>query len=214
MGFNPLLKNIYMTFTLLLFYLFAFILTSSALMVVSTRNMVYGVMFLILAFVNAAALFILLGAEFIAVLLIVVYVGAIAVLFLFVVMMLDIDIKIKEEINRKRPILVLIGVAMLCEIILVTKFSSLKLYETVSLFPTPTQITNTQAIGNVLYTDFVLPFELAGGVLFVAMIGAIVLTLKDETRFTRKQNITDQVLRNKANSIEMVKVKSGEGINL
>ena len=203
-----------MSFTLLLFYLFAFVLTSSALMVVSTRNMVHGVMFLILAFVNASALFILLGAEFIAMLLIVVYVGAIAVLFLFVVMMLNIDIKIKEEVNRKRPIIALVGVAMLCEIILVTKFSTLKSYPVISLSPTPMELSNTKAIGNILYTDFILPFQLAGGVLFVAMIGAIVLTLKDETRFIRKQNITNQVLRTKANSLEVVKVKVGEGINL
>lgn len=183
-------------------------------MVVSTRNMVYGVIFLILAFVNASALFIILGAEFIAMLLIVVYVGAIAVLFLFVVMMLNIDIKIKEEINRKRPILAMIGLVMFCEIILVTKFSGVKSYETVSLFPTPTEITNTQAIGNILYTDFILPFQLAGGVLFVAMIGAIVLTLKDETRFIRKQNITSQVLRKRSDCVELVKVTPGQGINL
>jgi NADH-quinone oxidoreductase subunit J len=176
--------------------------------------MVYAVMFLVLAFVNASALFVILGAEFLAMLLIVVYVGAIAVLFLFVVMMLNIDVKIKEEINRKRPILILVGLVMFCEIFLIIKFSSVKTYTTTSLFPTPQDITNVQAIGNILYTDFILPFQLAGAVLFVAMIGAIVLTLRDETRFIKKQNITEQVLRSKADSIELVKVKIGEGINI
>lgn len=203
-----------MNFTLSLFYLFSFVLLSSALVVVSARNMVHSVMFLVLAFLNAAALFVLLGAEFIAMLLIVVYVGAIAVLFLFVVMMLDVDVKIKSEINRKRPLLILVGIVMFCEILLVAKFSTIKSYETATLFPTPKNIHNTEALGNILYTNFLLPFELSGCVLFVAMIGAIVLTLKDETRFIRKQKISDQVLRTKANSLEVVKVKVGEGIDL
>ena len=203
-----------MNFTLTLFYLFSFILISSAFVVVSTRNMVHAVMFLVLAFLNAAALFVLLGAEFLAMLLIIVYVGAIAVLFLFVVMMLDIDVAIKEEISRKRPLLILIGIIVFCEILLISKFSGIKFYETTSLFPTPKDITNTQAIGNILYTDFILPFQLAGAVLFVAMIGAIVLTLKEEKRFIRKQDIAAQVSRNKTNSIEIVKVKIGEGINI
>ena len=203
-----------MNFTLSLFYLFSFLLVSSALVVVSTRNMVHAVLFLVLAFINASALFILLGAEFLAMLLIVVYVGAIAVLFLFVIMMLNIDVRIKAEINRKRPILILVGIIMLCEILLITKFSAVKSYATSSLFPIPSDITNTQAIGNILYTDFILPFQLAGAVLFVAMIGAIVLTLRDETRFIKKQNITDQVLRNKSTSIELVKVEKGAGINI
>jgi NADH-quinone oxidoreductase subunit J len=203
-----------MNFTLSLFYLFSFILISSALVVVSTRNMVHAVMFLVLTFLNAAALFVLLGAEFLAMLLIVVYVGAIAVLFLFVVMMLNIDIKISDEINRKRPLLISVGIVMFAEILMIVKFSSVKFYETKLLFPTPTDIHNTKAIGNVLYTDFILPFELSGAILFVAMIGAIILTLKDETRFIRKQKISDQVTRNKTNSLEIVKVKIGEGINL
>ncbi len=176
--------------------------------------MVHAVMFLVLTFLNAAALFVLLGAEFLAMLLIVVYVGAIAVLFLFVVMMLNIDIKISDEINRKRPLLISVGIVMFAEILMIVKFSSVKFYETKLLFPTPTDIHNTKAIGNVLYTDFILPFELSGAILFVAMIGAIILTLKDETRFIRKQKISDQVTRNKTNSLEIVKVKIGEGINL
>lgn len=203
-----------MNFTLYLFYLFSFVLVSSALVVISTRNMIHAAMFLILAFVNASALFILLGAEFLSMLLIIVYVGAIAVLFLFVVMMLNVDLKLSEEVNRKRPIFILVGATLFAEILMILRFSTVKYYNTKTLFPTPQDISNTQAIGNILYTDFVLPFQLAGGVLFVAMIGAIVLTMRDKNRVIKKQNIFDQVSRNKADSIELVKVKSGEGINL
>lgn len=203
-----------MNFTLYLFYIFSFILVSSAIVVISTRNMVHAAMFLILAFVNAAALFILLGAEFLAMLLIVVYVGAIAVLFLFVVMMLNVDLNVAQEINRKRPIFILVGATLFAEIVTILRFSTIKYYETKTLFPTPNDISNTQALGNILYTDFALPFQLAGGVLFVAMIGAIVLTMRDKERPIKKQNIYDQVNRTKADSLEIVKVKSGEGINL
>ncbi len=204
-----------MNFTLDLFYLFSFVLVASSLVVVSAKNSVHAVIFLVLCFFNAAGLFILLGAEFLAMLLIVVYVGAIAVLFLFVVMMLNVDFKeTQHKINRHLPIMMMIGVLMLVEIILITKFSTIKFYDTKTLFPTPNDINNTKAIGNLLYTDFILPFQLSGCVLFVAMIGAIVLTLKDETRFIRKQNIGNQVARTKANSLEIVKIKSGEGINL
>lgn len=204
-----------MNFTLSLFYLFSFILISSSLVVVSARNSVHSVMFLILAFFNASALFILLGAEFIAMLLVIVYVGAIAVLFLFVVMMLDVDKKkIDDTINRRLPVLILVGIVLLCEIILVIKFSDAKFYTTLSLFPTPADIQNSKAIGNILYTDFMLAFQLSGAILFVAMIGAIVLTLKDETRYIRKQKIYDQVTRTKANSLEVVHVPSGKGINI
>ena len=140
--------------------------------------------------------------------------AGIAVLFLFVVMMLDVDSKIKTEVSRKRPLLILVGIVMLCELLLVAKFSGIKSYQTASLFPAPQDLTNTQAIGAILYTDFVLPFQLAGAVLFVAMIGAIVLTLRDEKRFIKKQNITTQVLRSRKDSVEIVSVKSGEGINL
>lgn len=146
-----------MNFTLDLFYLFSFILIASALVVVSARNMVHSVMFLVLCFLNAAALFLLLGAEFLAMLLVVVYVGAIAVLFLFVVMMLNVDLKdMERKINRHLPVLILVGVVMFFEILIITKFSASKLYETKLLFPTPLDIHNTNAIGNILYTDFIL----------------------------------------------------------
>lgn len=204
-----------MTFVEILFYLFSFVLIASSLVTVSAKNTVHGVMFLVLAFINAAALFILLKAEFLAMLLVVVYVGAIAVLFLFVVMMLDVDSKqIKREFNRHTPLLILVSIVIFTEIFLIVKMSNIKLYETNKLFPITENIPNTQAIGNVLYTDFILPFQISGAVLFVAMIGAIVLTLRDETRFIKKQKISDQVFRNKENSLEIVKVKSGKGIDL
>lgn len=208
-----------MNFALDLFYLFSAVLIASALVVVSSRNMVHSIMFLVLAFLNAAALFILLKAEFLAMLLIIVYVGAIAVLFLFVVMMLDVDTKkipslIQDKVRRHLPLMMLIGLVLFVEIFLIIKMSGVKFYDTKTLFPTPADISNTNAIGNVLYTDFILPFQIAGAVLFVAMIGAIVLTLRDNTRFMRKQKISDQVARTKANSLEIIKVKSGEAINL
>jgi NADH-quinone oxidoreductase subunit J len=204
-----------MTFALILFYLFSAVLVVSALVVVSTKNMVHSVMFLILAFLNASALFILLGAEFLAMMLIVVYVGAIAVLFLFVVMMLNIDFpSIKRAANRHLPLLTMVGVVMLCEILIIVKFSEVRSYQTNVLYEIPKDAHNINAIGQVLYTDFVLPFEISGAILFVAMIGAIMLTLKGETRFIRKQNISTQVSRTKQNSLKIVEVKSGEGINL
>jgi NADH-quinone oxidoreductase subunit J len=148
-------------------------------------------------------------------LLIVVYVGAIAVLFLFVVMMLNVDVKTaKQKPNRNLPILILVAVILFSEILLILKFSTSFSSATQTLYQTPSNISNIKAIGNILYTDFILPFQLAGAILFVAMIGAIILTLKDETRFMRKQNISQQVARNKDNSIKIIKVKSGEGIKI
>jgi len=204
-----------MPFTTILFYLFSFVLISSALVVVSTRNSVHSVMFLILTFFNAAALFVLLGAEFLAMLLIVVYVGAIAVLFLFVVMMLNVDSKsIRAKLNLHAPLLLCVSIVFFLEIFLVIKISFATNYQTALLFPTNASAHNINALGDVLYTKFFLPFQLAGGVLFVAMIGAIILTLKQNNRFVRKQKISDQVNRTKNNSLKIVKVKTGEGIEL
>lgn len=205
-----------MNFTLGLFYLFSFILLSSSLVVISTRNTIYSVMFLVLSFLNASALFVILGAEFLAMLLIVVYVGAIAVLFLFVVMMLNVDInQIKEKTNRNLPILVLVAIILFCEIFLMIKFSSSQNNPTKILYPMSLEISNIKAIGNVLYTDFILQFQLAGAILFVAMVGAIVLTIREEkTRLIKKQVIFSQTSRNKENSIKIIKVKSGEGIDI
>lgn len=203
-----------MSFIEIVFYLFSFVLLASAVTVISAKNTVHSVMFLVLTFLNAAALFVLLGAEFLAMLLVVVYVGAIAVLFLFVVMMLDVDkVQVKREMNRHLPVLILISLVMFVEIFMIVKVSGVKYYETLHLYPTPKAVHNINAIGDILYTDFILPFQISGAILFVAMIGAIVLTLRDETRFIRKQKISDQVFRG-PDSIEIVKVKSGEGINL
>ncbi len=204
-----------MDFTLILFYLFSLVLISSAIVVVSSRNMVHCVMFLILAFLNAAGLFVILGAEFLAMLLVIVYVGAIAVLFLFVVMMLNVDkSELKKRVNKTIPILISLVLVLFLEIFLIIKVSLIGDYSRASLFPITESTQNTQAIGNILYTDFFLPFQLSGAILFVAMIGAIVLTLSEKTRFMRKQKISDQTMRNKENSLEIVKVKSGEGIEL
>lgn len=204
-----------MSFIEIIFYIFSTVLVLSAATVVSARNTVHAVLFLVLAFLNAAALFVILGAEFLAMLLVVVYVGAIAVLFLFVVMMLDVDKKqVQEKIRKHVPLLILMSLVMFAEIFMVIKVSTVKFYETKTLMPMAKDVHNVEAIGNVLYTDFILPFQISGIVLFVAMIGAIVLTLKDETRFIRKQKISDQVFRNKESSLEVVKVKSGEGIDL
>lgn len=204
-----------MNFVTILFYIFSFVLLSSAFVVVSTRNTIHSVMFLILAFFNAAALFVLLGAEFIAMLLVVVYVGAIAVLFLFVVMMLNVDTRqVVDKVTKHVPVLLCVSIVLFLEIFLLIKISTIGDFKKAIAVPINHEISNTAAIGNVLYTNFILPFQIAGAILFVAMIGAIVLTLKDSERFIRKQKIFDQVSRNKENSIKIVKIKSGSGVDL
>jgi len=201
----------------LLFYLFSAILICSALVVVSTKNTIYSVMFLILAFFNAAGLFVLLGAEFLAMLLVIVYVGAIAVLFLFVVMMLNIDQnpQIKEGINKYKYLVILISGILFIEIILIIQSSTMLFgsHSSASL-PIVQKISNTKAIGDVLYTKFIYPFQLSGLILFVAMIGAIALTLRDQDRFIKKQNIGEQIARTKSSSFELVKVENGAGIDI
>ena len=200
----------------ILFYLFSAVLLASALAVVSTKNTIYSVMFLILAFFNAAGLFVLLGAEFLAMLLVIVYVGAIAVLFLFVVMMLNIDDKpqIKKQCSKYFPFVFIVSLILFLEMLLITQSSTILFdYHAVKSLPIPQDIPNTKAIGDVLYTKFIFPFQISGMVLFVAMIGAIVLTLRDQDRFIRKQNIGEQVSRTKSQSVEIKKVKSGQGID-
>jgi NADH-quinone oxidoreductase subunit J len=183
-------------------------------MVVYSRNMVYSAMFLILTFFNAAALFILVQAEFLAMLLIVVYVGAIAVLFLFVIMMMNVDEKIiKKTFNKHAPILITISIILFLEILLVIKLSNTP-FKTIGNYTTNKEISNTAAIGKILYTDFILPFQICGGILFVAMIGAILLTLRDDNKMVRKQNIASQTSRSKENSLKIVKVKPNQGINI
>lgn len=205
-----------MLFLTLLFYIFSAILVICALAVVSAKNTVHGVMFLILAFANAAGLFVLLQAEFLAMLLIIVYVGAIAVLFLFVVMMLNID-EIKTKIkNINHFFAFLIAAALIAELVIVIYISDKTAgsLPTISKLPIDPNITNTQALGNVLYTKFIFPFQLSGGVLFVAMIGAIVLTIRENKRFIRKQSISAQVNRKREDAVEVVKVESGKGLNI
>lgn len=204
-----------MTFPDLVFYLFALTLLFSAIVAVGSKNTIHSVLFLILAFFNAAGLFVLLKAEFLAMLLVIVYVGAIAVLFLFVVMMLNIDQKPKKIGFRKSlPLLIFFAGLFFSELLLMIKLAANNLDQVriIRLFPDHNLVSNTGALGNILYTDFVLPFEIAGAILFVAMIGAIVLTLREQTRFIKSQEISKQVTREK--SIELAKPKLGEGVDI
>lgn len=195
------------------FYLFAFVLVASAFMVIASRNPVQSVLFLILCFVNAAGLFILIGAEFLALILVVVYVGAVAVLFLFVVMMLDVDfVELRQGFLQYLPIGMVVGAIFLAELVLVA--SSWVFGTSLPTTPMPSggqAVSNVRAIGQVLYTDYVYFFEAASMVLLVAMIGAIVLTLRHKAN-VKRQNISDQVARTPEAAIEVVKVKPGQGI--
>ncbi|ODR94341.1 NADH:ubiquinone oxidoreductase subunit J [Methyloceanibacter stevinii] len=197
----------------LFFYLFAFVLIASALMVVSAKNPVHAVLFLILAFFNAAGLFILLGAEFLAMILVVVYVGAVMVLFLFVVMMLDVSFaELRSGAVKVLPIGLLVGFIFLFELLFVVGawVAAPKLVSDAPM-PPPSEVSNTRALGELLYTDYVYLFQAAGLILLVAMIGAIVLTLHHR-RDVKRQNISDQVARNPETAIEVVKVESGRGL--
>jgi len=197
----------------LFFYLFACVAIASAVMVISSRNPVHSVLFLILCFFNAAGLFILLGAEFLAMILVVVYVGAVAVLFLFVVMMLDVDfVQLRQGMLNYLPVGGTIGLIVLVELALVVgtwAISSEAL--TAAAAPASGAITNTEALGQILYTKYVYFFQAAGLVLLVAMIGAIVLTLRHK-QGVKRQDISVQVARNPATAMEVVKVKPGQGI--
>jgi NADH-quinone oxidoreductase subunit J len=197
------------------FYLFAFVALASAFMVISSRNPVHSVLFLILTFVNAAGLFMLTGAEFLAMILLVVYVGAVAVLFLFVVMMLDIDFtELRAGTMKYAPLGVLIGAVVAAELIFVIGGSAISpqaLKAITMPLPALNETQNTVVLGNVLYTTYVYYFQIAGLVLLVAMIGAIVLTLRHRQNIKR-QNIAHQVARTPATAIKVVKVKPGQGI--
>jgi NADH-quinone oxidoreductase subunit J len=198
----------------ILFYVFAFILLFSAVMVIAAKNPVHSVLFLILAFFNAGALFVLLGAELLAMLLVIVYVGAVAVLFLFVVMMLNINFeKLRAGFMHFLPIGIAIAVIMFIELFVVLNASVIQI-ETATLLearalPIVEGVTNTRAIGLVLYTDYIYVFQIAGLVLLVAMIGAIVLTLR-KRKGVRRQNIGEQIARDR-HSVRTVKVTSREG---
>ncbi len=196
------------------FYVFAAILIASAAMVVSARNPVHAVLFLILAFFNAAALFVLAGAEFLAMILVIVYVGAVAVLFLFVVMMLDINFtQLREGFQRYLPVGLAIGVVLFVELGFVLggwRFAPAA--TTLRFAPNNPALTNTAQLGHLIYTDYIFLFQASGLVLLVAMIGAIVLTLRDKgtgARASRHQDIARQVARNAAETMVMLDVATG-----
>jgi NADH-quinone oxidoreductase subunit J len=202
-----------MIFPALFFYLFAGVCVAAGFMVIAARNPVHSVLYLILAFVNAAALFVLMGAEFLAMILIIVYVGAVAVLFLFVVMMLDVDfVELRQGFLNYLPVGILVGIVFLLELVFVgvswvISPSAPKVLAT----PIASNVSNTEALGLVLYTRYVYYFEAAGVVLLVAMIGAIVLTLRHKPN-VKRQNVAEQVARTKATSIEIRQVRPGQGI--
>ncbi|NJM35744.1 MAG: NADH-quinone oxidoreductase subunit J [Rhodomicrobium sp.] len=204
-----------MTLAGFFFYVFAIVTVASAVMVISVRNPVHAVLFLILAFFNSAGLFVLLGAEFIAMILVIVYVGAVAVLFLFVVMMLDVDFaELRAGFAKYLPIGGLIGGILLAELLLVMSAwtiapeGSLQIMERI---PPASEVTNAEAIGRVLYTRYAYFFQLAGLILLVAMVGAIVLTLRHREG-VKRQNVAAQVARDPRKAIEIRKVESGRGI--
>ncbi|TPE53880.1 NADH-quinone oxidoreductase subunit J [Amaricoccus solimangrovi] len=203
-----------MGFAVFAFYLFAIVAVVSGVLVISSRNPVHSVLWLILAFFSAAGLFVLLGAEFVAMLMLIVYVGAVAVLFLFVVMMLDVDFTaLRAGMARYLPIGLLIGVVLLVQ--LGFMFASWQLSDQAlslraAVTPPPDQIHNTAALGDLLYTRYVLLFQLAGLVLLVAMIGAIVLTLRKRA-YVKRQNVLDQMYRDPATAIELLDIKPGQG---
>ena len=196
----------------LAFYVFAAILLASAAMVVSARNPVHSVLFLILAFFNAAALFLLAGAEFLAMILVIVYVGAVAVLFLFVVMMLDVDFAaLRGGFQRYLPVGIAVGVVLLLELGLVlTGWRVMPEAATIRFAPGMPGVSNTAQLGRLIYTDYVFLFQSAGLVLLVAMIGAIVLTLRDKGD-SRRQVIARQIARDPAHTMVMMNVVSRAG---
>jgi NADH-quinone oxidoreductase subunit J len=197
------------------FYLFSAVLIASGVMVIAARNPVHSVLFLILAFFNAAALFLLLGAEFLALILVIVYVGAVAVLFLFVVMMLDINfVELRRGFLQYLPIGFTIGVILAIELVFV--FGAWAVAPNVGAviaapLPQAAAVSNTQALGALLYTRYIYAFQAAGMVLLVAMIGAIVLTLRARPG-VRRQRISEQVARRRQDTLEIVKVRPRQGI--
>jgi len=206
-----------MTATAAFFYLFSGVAIASAFMVIASRNPVYSVLFLILTFVNAAGLFLMMGAEFLAMILVVVYVGAVAVLFLFVVMMLDVDFaELREGFLQLLPVGALIGVIFLVELIVVvgswTLDPALIQSPTAAALPQPGEMTNTAAIGRVLYTQYFFFFQAAGLILLVAMIGAIVLTLRERVG-VKRQDISSQNARTQETAMEVRKVPFRQGVS-
>ncbi|HEY5607186.1 MAG TPA: NADH-quinone oxidoreductase subunit J [Alphaproteobacteria bacterium] len=199
----------------LAFYMFAAVAVAAGVMVISARNPVHSVLFLILAFFNAAGLFVLMGAEFLAMVLVIVYVGAVAVLFLFVVMMLDINFaELRQGFLQYLPVGGLIGLVLFVELVLL--FGSWVFGAGAGTFiaspaPPPSQVTNTHALGRILYTDYIYLFQAAGIVLLVAMIGAIVLTLR-RREGVRRQSVARQLSRTREQSVEVRKITTGSGV--
>lgn len=197
------------------FYLFAAIIIGSAVMVIGARNPVHSVFFLILAFFNAAGLFVIAGAEFLAMIMVIVYVGAVAVLFMFVVMMLDINfVRLREGFLQYLPVGALVGIILLIELVfVVTTQINVPTVLAISAAPAPavTELTNTHALGQLIYTRYIYLFQAGGLILLVAMIGAIVLTLRERPG-VRKQKISDQVGRKRSDAVEIKKVTPGSGI--
>ena len=194
---------------LIAFYILAAIVTFSAIAVIAAKNPVHSVLWLITAFFTSAGLLVLIGAEFLAMLLVVVYVGAVAVLFLFVVMMLDVDfVELKQGFLSYLPFGALVGIAFIAEIALATFARGSDMAE---LNPSPGAETNAEAIGQVMYTEYLLLFQLSGIVLLVAMIGAIVLTLRHKPHVNR-QNIAKQTARTRKDATRRTAVQSGEGL--
>jgi len=197
------------------FYIFAAVAVVAGFLVIASRNPVHSVLFLILAFFNAAGLFVLMGAEFLALILLIIYVGAVAVLFLFVVMMLDIDFsELREGFLQYLPVGALIGLIVLMELVMV--FGTWTLTPEIvavaaSPIPPLDEMSNVEAIGQVMYTQYVYFFQAAGMVLLVAMIGAIVLTLRKRPN-VKRQVIADQVARTKETGLEIKKVEPGQGL--
>jgi len=197
------------------FYLFAVLTIAGGFFTVVSRNPVHSVLWLILSFLSSAGLFVLLGAEFVAMLLVIVYVGAVAVLFLFVVMMLDVDFaELNAEMARFMPLALVIGVVILTELAMAfgdwlpaEHAEALRAHVT----PAASELQNTAALGQIIYDDYFLLFQLAGMILLVAMIGAIVLTLRHRKN-VKRQDVLAQMYRDPAAALEMVDVKPGQGL--
>jgi NADH-quinone oxidoreductase subunit J len=200
--------------TALFFYLFAIVCVGSAFMVIAVKNPVHAVLFLILAFFNAAGLFVQLGAEFLAMILVVVYVGAVLVLFLFVVMMLDVDFaELRAGFLKYLPIGATIGLLLLVELILIVgAWATAPVITAQSPTPPIAQVSNTEALGQILYTRYVYLFEAAGLILLVAMVGAIVLTLQHK-RDVRRQSAAAQIGRTREEAVALIEVETGRGLS-
>lgn len=200
-----------MSVELFVFWMLALVAVASAVLVISAKNPVHSVLFLILCFFNAAGLFVLIGAEFLAMVLVVVYVGAVAVLFMFVVMMLDINfVRLREGFLNYLPIGGLVGLVLLAELVLVGASWALK-EPVVSAAPAAAEIDNTRALGRVLYTEHFIVFQIAGFVLLVSIIGAIALTLRERVG-VKRQDIARQVHRRPAETLVLERVEPGKGV--